>query len=77
MTKFKRKEQYLIFAAAFLIVFCAIKLASADQELIEINGHAESADCHYEYTDPVTKICKSESWLCKIQGGLISCEVTR
>lgn len=62
------------FVFAIGSIFCGPIYA---QDIIELNGRSEPAHCEYEYTDPVTKVCVSESYVCRVSNGVISCEIKR
>lgn len=52
--------------------------ARADTDAqITWQGRTEKAQCSFEYIDPVVETCLTESWLCKIQGGVMECQTKR
>ena len=58
------------------------KLSRADS--ITLDGRTEPATCRYETESQpdmglaiTAEICQSESWICRIQGGDMQCEVKR
>jgi type 1 fimbria pilin len=81
MTQLNRKN--IILALAVLVMAAGVTLLiesqaqAAEIKTITINGRTEEAVCEVEYSLPPIEVCKSESWLCRIVDGAISCETTR
>ena len=79
MTYLTRKN--LIITPAILITAaCAtllIQMKTANADEIEMNGRLEIAQCSTEYTQPAVTTCVSESWICRITDGEISCQTKR
>ena len=65
----------ILITAACATLLIQMKTANADE--ITLDGRTERAECTTEYTQPAVTTCVSESWICRITDGEISCQTKR